>query len=104
MTAQLPKKKIIKKQTDDAAFMLRWLNGTLREGELSSLRNKEEYEEMMTMAQNSDRHLSSELRPLNLKNEQKNALSTTSAKPIAFVAFVVVAVLLLALFAFKFNW
>lgn len=106
MTAQLPKKKIVKKQTDDAAFMLRWLNGTLREGELSSLRNKEEYEEMMTMAQNNDRHLSSELPPLNLLDKQKKASTTTTADSSTFVtfAFVAVAILLLALFVFKFNW
>ena len=106
MTAQLPKKKLTTKQTEDASFMLRWLNGTLQEEELTSLRNREEYEEMMALDDSNSGPLFSNRSKAISLNADKDVRSATPTNPITFVtfAFVAVVVFLIALLVFKFNW
>ena len=48
MTAQILMKDTIQQTSNDPDFLIRWLNGTLSEEELSTLRNREEYEEMVS--------------------------------------------------------
>lgn len=39
----------MQKRPESDDFLIRWLNGNLTETELASLRNREEYEEMITV-------------------------------------------------------
>ena len=98
MTAQILMKDTMQKTSNDPGFMIRWLNGTLSEEELSSLRNREEYEEMVS-TNKVESVLTSEKRHSQEKgNEQKDHFTpaTSALKPASFSTFAFIAIALFA--------
>ena len=98
MTAQILMKDTIQKTSNDPGFMIRWLNGTLSEKELSTLRNREEYEEMVS-ANKAESVLTSEQRlPQEKNDDEKDHITPVSVaqKPASFSTFAFVAIALLA--------
>ena len=107
MTAQILMKDTMQKTSTDPGFMIRWLNGTLSEEELSTLRNREEYEEMVS-SNKVESVLTSEKR---LSKEHDNAKkdhftkATNSNKSSSFstFAFVTIALLTVVMMFVKLN-
>ena len=94
MTAQIPKKDTMKNTSNDPAFMLRWLNGTLSAEELSTLRNREEYEEMVSM----QKIIPSDLLGLSASESKQvdSSKNDSSSKSFTFPTFTVIAFALFA--------
>lgn len=98
MTAQLRKKDNTQACTTHPDFLVRWLNGDLSKAELASLRNREEYEEMITTC-NSGKTLAREKTnsPMTPSIPAKgNPTSDRAAKTNAFPIFVAMTIIAFA--------
>ena len=89
MTAQILKNDTMQAISGDAAFLLRWLNGTLSEEELSALRNREEYEKLVSSDKPAIERLS-EKRPSGKNTSDTN--QSVRVKTVDFSGFVPVVV------------
>ena len=102
MTAQILKNDAMHTTPRDPEFMVRWLSGDLTEEELSSLRNREEYEAMVSVNKTAKRV---RVEPIGQPNVQPIALESPETlvaeevKTNAFPTFVALAMasLILAL-------
>ena len=97
MTAQILKKGTVQEASQDPAFLLRWLNGTLSEDELSSLRNREEYEEMAVVNKKEPVLLPEKIlsEPGTDSGNESTATSEGVSKSSVFPTFALIAVALI---------
>lgn len=107
MTAQLRNKETMQERTSHPDFLYRWLNGDLTEAELASLRNREEYEEMVVSCK-AGVTLATEKNPKVIPSvslEEESPVGTTSSYTFAiFVAITIVAVAAVVFFAKSSGW
>ncbi len=103
MTAQILKNDAMHTTPRDPEFMVRWLSGKLTEEELSSLRNRDEYEAMVSANKTAKKALVEPLaQPNNVQPimlESTETLVAEEVKTNAFPTFVALAMasLLLAM-------
>jgi hypothetical protein len=107
MTAQLRNKETMQERTSHPDFLYRWLNGDLTEAELASLRNREEYEEMVVSCK-AGVTLATEknpkpMPPVSPAKESHVGAKSSNAFAI-FVAITIVAVAAVVLFVKSSGW
>lgn len=105
MTAQILKKDTMQEIPNDPAFLMRWLNGSLSEEELSSLRNRDEYEQMVSNAK-SESILSAEqvaVKKVAVLPKKEKPVEVKRNESTTFPTFVMVAFALVIAMALFFT-